>query len=189
MHTMSMIAASALLLLACAKPDVEAGGETAMAASDSPAASTSAASSAVVRDAGGRELGTLTISEMAGSIAAEGVLRGMAPGEHGIHLHSLGRCDAPTFASAGAHWSPTARQHGTQNAKGPHLGDMLNFTVGADSTVTVHVMTASATLLGDRGLMDADGAAVVIHAKADDYRTDPSGNSGDRVACGVVAGG
>lgn len=138
-----------------------------------------------MRDVMGRDLGTLTLSNTTGGLMLTGVVRGLPPGTHGIHVHATGRCEAP-FASAGAHWNPTGRMHGTQNAQGPHLGDMPNVVVGPDSSATVNVMTSGGTLRGTDRLLDADGAAVVIHAVADDYRTDPSGNSGSRVACGVV---
>jgi Cu-Zn family superoxide dismutase len=111
---------------------------------------------------------------------------GLAPGIHGVHLHMTGACTPPDFASAGAHLNPGGHQHGTSNPAGPHLGDLPNITVGSNGTGTV-----SATLSGTREevlahLFDADGAAVVVHANADDYRTDPSGNSGGRIACGVL---
>jgi Cu-Zn family superoxide dismutase len=107
------------------------------------------------------------------------------PGTHGIHLHMTGTCDAP-FTTAGAHWNPTARQHGLQNAAGPHLGDLPNIEVGADSSANVQVSATGGTLRGADGLLDADGAAIIVHATADDNKTDPSGNSGARIACGVV---
>ena len=94
-------------------------------------------------------------------------------------------CDG-AFASAGGHWNPTARQHGFDNPQGAHEGDMQNVTVGADSSVMVAVTTRGGTLHGASGLLDADGAALVVHAGPDDYKTDPAGNSGARVACGVV---
>jgi Cu-Zn family superoxide dismutase len=138
-----------------------------------------------MRDAQGRDLGSVTLAESAQGITLTGTLRGLAPGEHGIHVHTTGRCEPP-FESAGPHWNPTTRQHGTQNPQGPHFGDMPNLTVGADSSVSVQGTTAGGTLRGQNALLDADGAAVVIHAGADDYRTDPSGQSGDRIACGTA---
>jgi Cu-Zn family superoxide dismutase len=140
-----------------------------------------------MRNAAGREIGMLTLTETANGISVSGRLTGIAPGEHGIHIHMTGQC-APPFVTAGAHWNPTERQHGSQNPQGPHLGDMPNVTVAADSSVNVQVTTAGGTLRGANALLDLDGASVVVHAKADDLRTDPSGDSGDRIACGVVAG-
>ena len=101
---------------------------------------------------------------------------GLAPGAHGIHLHSVGRCDGPDFKSAGPHWNPAGRQHGHDNPQGAHLGDLPNLVAGADGKAT-----ASFTIEGD--MADADGTSLVIHAKPDDNKTDPSGNSGDRIAC------
>ena len=140
-----------------------------------------------MRDFMGRDLGTLTLTNATGGLMLTGVVRGLPPGTHGIHVHTTGRCEPP-FASAGAHWNPASRMHGTLNPQGPHLGDMANFTVSSDSSATVSVMTAGGTLRGADALLDADGASVVIHASADDYRTDPSGTSGSRIACGVVRG-
>lgn len=140
-----------------------------------------------MRDASGRDLGTLTATETGQGISFTGTLRGLPPGEHGFHVHTTGQCE-PTFDAAGGHWNPTSMQHGTQNPQGPHLGDMMNITVGQDSTVNVQATTPGGTLRGENALMDADGAAVMVHSGPDDYRTDPSGASGDRIACGVVRG-
>ena len=104
---------------------------------------------------------------------------GLAPGVHGIHLHAVGRCEGPDFKSAGPHWNPAGKQHGHDNPLGAHLGDLPNLTVGADGRGT-----ASFSVQGD--IADADGTSLVIHAKPDDYKTDPSGNSGDRIACAVL---
>ena len=128
------------------------------------------------------------LTDGSGGITVSGTLRGLPPGEHGIHVHTTGACDAPAFTTAGGHWNPTSKMHGSQNPAGPHLGDMMNITVGADSSVAVQLTTSGGSLHGADMLMDADGAAVVMHAKGDDYKTDPSGNSGDRVACGVIKG-
>ncbi|HYW50812.1 MAG TPA: superoxide dismutase family protein [Gemmatimonadaceae bacterium] len=142
-----------------------------------------------VKSSTGRDLGSLTVTEAAQALSVSGTLRGLPPGSHGIHFHMVGRCDAPAFTSAGEHWNPTSKQHGMENSQGPHLGDMPNITVGADSTASVLIVTKGGTIRGGMsGLMDADGASIVIHTAADDQRTDPSGNSGGRVACGVVSG-
>lgn len=140
---------------------------------------------ATVHDAKGRELGTLTVSETDGGLLTSGVLRGLPPGTHGIHLHTTGQCVAP-YATAGGHWNPTAHQHGFDNPQGPHAGDMQNIVAGPDSSAAVNVKTRTGTLRGTNGLLDADGAAIVVHAGPDDYKTDPAGNSGARIACGVV---
>ncbi|MES3034633.1 MAG: superoxide dismutase family protein [Gemmatimonadota bacterium] len=142
-----------------------------------------------VRSAAGRELGTLTVTEVAQTLSFSGTLRGLPPGVHGVHVHSAARCDAPAFTSAGDHWNPTSKQHGTENPQGPHVGDMSNITVGADSSASVLVVTRGGTLRGgSNALLDTDGASFVVHVTADDYRSDPSGNSGDRIACGAIGG-
>jgi Cu-Zn family superoxide dismutase len=169
-----------LLAAACgAEPETD----TAAPADDSlmPTAITTPAS-ATLRDSTGRELGTLVLSEADSGIQVSGRLTGLAQGERGLHIHTVGSC-TPTFASAGDHWNPEARQHGTDNAAGPHRGDLLNVQVQSDSVGSVQSVTRGGRL---EDLFDADGSTVVLHAGADDYRTDPDGNSGERVACGVV---
>lgn len=104
---------------------------------------------------------------------------GLPAGVHGIHLHAVGKCEGPAFQSAGGHWNPAGKQHGKDNPLGAHLGDLPNLTVGADGKGS-----ASFSVAGH--MADADGTALVVHAKPDDYRTDPSGNSGDRIACAVL---
>jgi Cu-Zn family superoxide dismutase len=156
-----------------------------LAACSQKSGSTSNAVVANMRDASGRELGTLTVADGASGLVTAGTLRGLTPGTHGIHLHTVGKCDPP-FTSAGGHWNPTSRQHGFDNPLGPHGGDMRNISAADDGSATVYVNTPFGTLRGANAILDADGAAVVVHAAADDYRTDPSGNSGARIACGVL---
>lgn len=141
---------------------------------------------AALRDAAGKELGTLTLTESGQSIAFSGRLTGLPPGEHGIHIHTVGQCDAPKFEAAGDHWNPTNKKHGKDAPGGPHFGDLPNLTVGQDRSATVQTTTPGGTLRSANAALDADGAAVVVHAKRDDYKTQPSGDSGDRIACGVV---
>jgi Cu-Zn family superoxide dismutase len=108
---------------------------------------------------------------------------GLPHGIHGLHVHAVGRCDSPDFASAGAHWNPAGKQHGMNNPQGPHAGDLPNVEVSANGVLAATVTLPGATMAE---LLDADGAALVLHAKADDYMTDPSGNSGGRIACAVI---
>jgi Cu-Zn family superoxide dismutase len=111
---------------------------------------------------------------------------GLPAGHYGVHLHAVGRCEGPAFTSAGPHWNPTGRQHGTLNPAGHHLGDLPNLDVDEHGAGRLEFAIAGATTSGAGGLFDADGTSLVIHAAADDYRTDPSGNSGARIACGVL---
>jgi Cu-Zn family superoxide dismutase len=135
-----------------------------------------------IRDAAGTKVGTAVAEEIDGAIRVMVDAGGLPQGPHGTHIHTVGQCRGPDFASAGPHWNPTAHQHGKENPMGPHAGDMPNLGIGAkgrDRTIF--------TLPGGifQQLMDEDGAAIVIHAAGDDYKTDPSGNSGARIACGV----
>lgn len=131
---------------------------------------------------------TLTQTDTGIRLAVDGT--GLLPGAHGLHLHTVGRCDPPDFASAGSHWNPSGAVHGKDAAGGPHRGDLPNLIAGTDGAGRVEMTITGAYLTGgENPLLDADGAALVIHAAPDDYRTDPSGNSGGRIACGVVVPG
>jgi len=140
-----------------------------------------------LNDAAGATRAVATLRERSGGVLVRIDARQIAAGAYGAHIHTTGRCDAPDFASAGPHWNPTGQQHGRENPQGAHLGDLPNLVVGADGRGRVEFLIAGATLTrGAQAMLDADGAAVVVHAAADDNRTDPSGNSGARIACGVV---
>lgn len=147
------------------------------------------AATASLKDARGQPVGTATFTELGGVVKLKVSASGLSPGQHGIHIHEKGRCEAPDFKSAGGHFNPHGRQHGTDNEHGTHAGDMPNLEAGADGKASLQTVLHGVTL--ERGaansLLDADGAAIVIHAHADDQKSEPSGNSGDRVACGVVA--
>lgn len=139
----------------------------------------------------GQRLGTARLSE-AGQQGVQIALRltdfPAGPEERGIHFHQTGQCDAPSFQSAGPHFAPTGRQHGLENPEGPHAGDMPNLNVGQGGTVNATV-TAPNVTLREGEPNSVIGTALIIHAQRDDQRTDPSGDSGDRIACGVVRRG
>lgn len=137
--------------------------------------------------ADGSPRGSVRLLQVHGGVAVRVDAENLPPGVHGVHVHAVGRCDRPDSASAGPHWNPNGREHGAQNPAGPHLGDVVNLTVGANGRGSLEYEIRGAWLSANEPrILDADGAALVIHANADDYRTDPSGNSGGRIACAVL---
>lgn len=140
-------------------------------------------------DRSGQELGTLRLGDHPGTIGITGRLTGLPPGLHGFHIHENGVCDPPDFSTAGGHWSPLGQQHGLKNPQGPHMGDLPNLIVDGNGIADVNHNNTAGHLQGTGGAMDANGAALVIHADEDDQATDPSGNSGDRIVCGVIEAG
>ena len=137
----------------------------------------------------GAAMGSVILSEDPNGVTIKIDASGLPAGAHGVHLHEKGLCEGPKFASAGGHWNPGGKQHGRDNPAGAHRGDLANFEVAAGGGGSTSFLVAGVTISGAGGLADADGTALVIHAKADDYKTDPSGDSGDRIACAVAAGG
>jgi len=137
-----------------------------------------------VHDTEGRLLGRLTLSPTSGGTRVQGTLQGLPPGSHALHLHAVGQC-APPFTSAGPHFNPEGLPHGLATPQGGHAGDLPNIVVGQDGRAVVDV-TGRAVLTGTNALLDADGAAVVVHAAPDDGTSDPAGNAGARIACGVI---
>jgi Cu-Zn family superoxide dismutase len=134
----------------------------------------------------GSNAGVATLSDRSDGVWLSVAISRNTPGTFGIHIHAVGKCDAPDFASAGPHWNPAQKQHGFDNPMGAHAGDIRNLVVNADGTAAVSVQLAGAVF---DSALDADGLALVIHEKADDYSTDPSGNSGKRLICGVFTKG
>jgi Cu-Zn family superoxide dismutase len=166
---------------------IVAGCATARREPPPPAEQPAGAAAAQLRDAGGRIVAAASIQDTGDAMRVRVEASGLAAGVYGVHLHEVGRCDPPAFESAGAHWNPGAREHGRDNPRGQHAGDLPNLLVGTDGRGSFEFTIPAAGLgRGARRLIDGDGAAVVVHARADDYRTDPSGNSGARIACGVV---
>ena len=138
--------------------------------------------------ADGRQVGTVRVVDTPLGIEVRIAAAGFAAGPLGVHLHAVGKCEVPGFTSAGPHWNPAATQHGHLNPQGPHGGDLGNLAVIAPGGKVRATLSVPGARLRDGAapLIDADGAALVIHARADDERTDPSGNSGDRIACAVL---
>jgi len=139
----------------------------------------------------GKDLGMVMLQDTPTGVLVTADLKGLPAGEHGFHFHEKGVCDpAQKFATAGGHFAPGGTKHGLLVAGGPHGGDMPNQHVGADGVLDAQVLNTGVTLApGDHSLLDADGSALVIHAKPDDYKTQPSGDAGDRIACAVIKAG
>ncbi len=136
---------------------------------------------------GGESVGTAIFTQTPAGVQITIRATGLPPGEHGLHLHEVGACDPPDFTTAGAHFNPGHNQHGLRNPLGPHAGDLPNLRVGGDGTATATITTDRVTLdQGETSLFDADGSALVVHAMADDQLSDPAGNSGGRIACGII---
>ena len=136
----------------------------------------------------GSSVGSATLMNESGGTRLKVTVNGLPTGQHGIHIHETGKCELPDFMTAGGHFNPTSKQHGLNNPQGAHAGDMANLTVGANGTGTFEALLKDISVTGGSGdVFKTGGTALVIHANPDDEMTDPSGNSGGRIACGVIA--
>jgi superoxide dismutase, Cu-Zn family len=142
---------------------------------------------APIVDANGESIGAAALTQKKGKVHIYAWATGLTPGKHGIHVHAVGQCDPTAFVTAGSHFNPEIRKHGLHNPEGPHAGDMPNMQVGESGLGILRTATDRISLSdGPKSVFDADGSAIIIHAGPDDYKTDPTGNAGDRVVCGVV---
>lgn len=141
-----------------------------------------------LRDASGRTVGQALLTPAAEGVRVTLSVNDIPAGVHGVHIHQTGQCDPPDFTTAGGHFNPANRQHGTENPSGPHAGDLPNITVDANGRGRMTGTAPGVTLTGSgaSSLRKSGGTSLMVHASADDYRTDPSGNSGARIACGVI---
>lgn len=182
MRTLVFAAASALTLAACnTEPAENAAAVNAAMANNTTAAAPSARADVAMADA--TPAGAATITEQDGGLKVSFMGQRLPIGPHAVHIHTTGTCEGPGFESAGSHWNPENKQHGTENPEGPHKGDLPNMTVAGNGTGSVLFTIPDATLAT---LLDADGAALVVHADPDDNVSDPAGNAGGRIACGVI---
>ncbi len=151
----------------------------------------SAQGTAELKNKDGRTIGTATFRDAAGGVVVNVEVNAMSPGLHAVHVHAVGKCEGPAFTSAGGHFNPAQRKHGLKSPDGPHAGDLPNMYVAKDGSGRFEALTDNITLRtgAPSSVFDSDGSALVIHAGVDDYTTDPTGNAGDRAACGVIAAG
>jgi Cu-Zn family superoxide dismutase len=140
-----------------------------------------------LKDSAGKSIGSTVLSERGNGVLITVNVKGLPQGLHAVHVHAVGKCDGPAFTSAGGHFNPLSKKHGFKNPDGPHAGDLPDMYVNKDGVGRYEALMESIMLsAGETSVFDADGSAIIVHATADDNVTDPAGNSGDRIACGVI---
>jgi superoxide dismutase, Cu-Zn family len=189
--------AIALVVAACSQPPAQAVPVATAPPKSVPAPATRAAprpsaasfrtATATIRDAAGAKVGSANFADSYAGLIITGSVEGLGIGAHGIHIHETGKCEAP-FTTAGGHFNPEKHHHGFKNTDGPHLGDLPNIDLPASGVLRFEFLLPNVSLRGTNALLDADGAAIVVHSTRDDFLTDPAGNSGARLACGVIFG-
>lgn len=194
MFNRAQFVAIAFCALACSKPPAQSSpapsaNPVPTVTPPPPAARTppmqSLTATATLRDLAGATSGAVKFTDSRAGVLITGTITGMGLGWHGVHIHAVGKCEPP-FATAGGHLNPESKKHGYLSADGPHLGDLPNVDTPPSGPIHFEFLLADVSLKGRNALLDADGAAIVVHSGRDDYATDPAGNSGARMACGVI---
>jgi Cu-Zn family superoxide dismutase len=163
-----------------------AGVAALLAATAALPASAAEMANAQLKDSGGKAVGDVDLMQTPAGVLIKLQIKGLPAGEHAFHIHAVGKCEPP-FESAGPHFNPGNHKHGMMAGEG-HAGDMPNLYVPQSGELSLEIVNTAVSLEQGKpnSLFDSDGASVVIHAKADDYKTDPAGDAGDRIACGVI---
>lgn len=188
--TVSHLSGRALACLMLVPLLASCGGKTPESLGSMSGAPPSLIVNSEIIDSTGKSLGSVRVTQEPEGTRIVADLVGLPVGVHAVHLHVAGRCDTPDFTTAGGHFNPAMRQHGALNPAGDHEGDLPNITVGEDRRASFDAVRKGLRMAdGAAPLLDIDGAAIVIHAAPDDFKTDPTGNSGARIACGILARG